>query len=1225
MHIKQVYLEGFKSYKEQVATEEFSPRTNCIVGPNGAGKTNFFQAIRFVLNDLYQNLRPEDRKALLHEGTGNQVLSAFVEIVFDNTDNRLPVEKDEVRLRRVIGLKKDGYYLDRKPITKSEVMNLLESAGFSRSNPYYVVQQGKIASMATMKANERLELLKDIGGTRVYEQRRTESLRIMEDSRAQREHIGEVVRGIEERLKELDEEREELAQYEAKDKERRALENTIYDVELNDTRAKLEDIEEKRQEVTRRAGAVNAKLEEAHDRATEAEQTLKDAQSGASGSDRADARSKAALTKAKEEAVRKRAKIELDVKDLEERVASDAGLEADAEEQLKAVEAEIKETESKLAELAPAVAEASSEEERIKGLLDACARRLQALHAKQGRSAQFKSRQERDEWLNGEIKGLQKTLKQEQAAAAKAAKELEAAEKKAKNAESDVASRQAEIEDRQARLREAEQEAKELTKRRDELADMRKAQWKEDAELDKKVEECKAELSKCERTLEHAVARDINRGLMNVKRICREKGIRGVHGALIELFECHEKFNMAVETAAGNTLFHVVVDSDEVATQIIKHLNAIKGGRVSFLPLNRLTPPEAEFPKRNDVVPMLSKIKYDERFQPAFKQIFGRVAICRDLEVASEVSRAGTLNCITLEGDEVNRRGALTGGFQDTRRSRLASMTAIKRLGGEMKALNERSKKLKTTIQSLDQDISVALGELQKIEAKAMHLRSTLTAARAESTAAADAAKARRSQASARAKEKAAAEKGAAGVAQAVADLEAERSTDMMAQLTASEQKQLSGDTAEEGNLREQLVAATTRRLEAEATTGELSAHLDSNLRKRREELASPTAREDAAARAQQLEKRRADLEAAAAEAEEAGKAVSEFEAKAQDRRKAAREARAALDEARGEAEALERELLEEDKVREKLMGQRALLAQRRDELARKIRELGSVPEAALAQCAGKPLRELHRRLARTSEALRSFSHVNRKALDQYVNFTEQRQSLLQRQAELVRADEKIRELIGALDQRKEATVERTFKGVAKNFREVFAELVPGGRGALVMQKSAGADGDENRQQDANGANGAGGSAGVDAPVPPALEKYSGVMVRVTFGHGETMSMRQLSGGQKTVVALALIFAIQRCDPAPFYLFDEIDAALDAQYRSAVARMLERLANDQSSPTQFVTTTFRPELVRAAERRFGVRHSNRVSRVDVVSEDEAMAFVNDGETDGTQGDDAPQA
>ena len=215
------------------------------------------------------------------------------------------------------------------------------------------MQQGKIASMATMKANERLELLKDIGGTRVYEQRRTESLRIMEDSRAQREHIGEVVRGIEERLKELDEEREELAQYEAKDKERRALENTIYDVELNDTRAKLEDIEEKRQEVTRRAGAVNAKLEEAHDRATEAEQTLKDAQSGASGSDRADARSKAALTKAKEEAVRKRAKIELDVKDLEERVASDAGLEADAEEQLKAVEAEIKETESKLAELAP--------------------------------------------------------------------------------------------------------------------------------------------------------------------------------------------------------------------------------------------------------------------------------------------------------------------------------------------------------------------------------------------------------------------------------------------------------------------------------------------------------------------------------------------------------------------------------------------------------------------------------------------------------------------------------------------------------------------------------------------------------------------------------------------------------------------------------------------------------------------------------------------------------
>ena len=95
-------------------------------------------------------------------------MSAYVELVFDNSDGRLPVDREEVRLRRSIGLKKDEYYLDKKHMTKTEVMNLLETAGFSRSNPYYVVQQGRIMEMAHMSDTKRLDLLKDIGGTKVY-------------------------------------------------------------------------------------------------------------------------------------------------------------------------------------------------------------------------------------------------------------------------------------------------------------------------------------------------------------------------------------------------------------------------------------------------------------------------------------------------------------------------------------------------------------------------------------------------------------------------------------------------------------------------------------------------------------------------------------------------------------------------------------------------------------------------------------------------------------------------------------------------------------------------------------------------------------------------------------------------------------------------------------------------------------------------------------------------
>lgn len=101
-------------------------------------------AIRFVLNDAYTHMGREERQALLHEGAGPSVMSAYVEIVFDNKDNRFPTGKEEVVLRRTIGLKKDEYSLDKRSVNKSDVMNLLESAGFSRSNPYYIVPQGRV-------------------------------------------------------------------------------------------------------------------------------------------------------------------------------------------------------------------------------------------------------------------------------------------------------------------------------------------------------------------------------------------------------------------------------------------------------------------------------------------------------------------------------------------------------------------------------------------------------------------------------------------------------------------------------------------------------------------------------------------------------------------------------------------------------------------------------------------------------------------------------------------------------------------------------------------------------------------------------------------------------------------------------------------------------------------------------------------------------------------------
>ena len=124
------------------------------------------------------------------------------------------------------------------------------------------------------------------------------------------------------------------------------------------------------------------------------------------------------------------------------------------------------------------------------------------------------------------------------------------------------------------------------------------------------------------------------------------------------------------------------------------------------------------------------------------------------------------------------------------------------------------------------------------------------------------------------------------------------------------------------------------------------------------------------------------------------------------------------------------------------------------------------------------------------------------------------------------------------------------------------------------------------------------------------MKKYSGVSCKVKFGGGEeTLKMEQLSGGQKTVVALALIFSIQRTDRAPFYLFDEVDAALDEQTRLQLAQIISANANDSHNTTQYICTTFNPQLVNVSEHIYGVQFKNKISSLSLVDREDAISFL----------------
>lgn len=257
-------------------------------------------------------------------------------------------------------------------------------------------------------------------------------------------------------------------------------------------------------------------------------------------------------------------------------------------------------------------------------------------------------------------------------------------------------------------------------------------------------------------------------------------------------------------------------------------------------------------------------------------------------------------------------------------------------------------------------------------------------------------------------------------------------------------------------------------------------------------------------------------------------------------------------------------------------------------------------------------LEQVAKELTKVTSAQKQFAHVNKKAFEQYENFTRQRKTLTDRRVELDSSRKSIENLIDVLDQRKDEAIARTFRQVAQAFGEVFQQLVPIGQGRLIINRRSDADVRGRANEDQSGSD---NEEETQAKKGSKVAEYTGVSIAVSFNskHDEQQRISQLSGGQKSLCALALIFAIQKCDPAPFYLFDEIDANLDAQYRTAVADMLKRLSGQGGAKGdgggQFICTTFRPEMVLVADRCYGVNYSNKTSSIDVVGRDDALNFV----------------
>lgn len=692
--------------------EPFSPNCNVIVGRNGSGKSNFFAAVRFVLGDEYNFMSREERQALLHEGSGSAVMSAYVEVCFDNSEDRFQTGKPEFVLRRTIGTKKDEYTVNKRAATKTELNQILESAGFSRSNPYYIVPQGRVTALTNMKDSERLKVLKEISGSNVYETRRADSLKLLADTDSKCSNIDSVVTSINERLDELEGEKEELEAWSRNDRERRSLMYTLKSREEEEIQAAIEKIDylESQGRETKESNEA-AFIQNENDIA----QIEKDISKRTGDLDnlRSD---RVQSEQDRKAASLEKAKIELELKSLQDTQSTAQRSMKARDAQIKSLQQQIRSREAALKQILPQYNAKKEEEQEVRSQLIEAEGQRKRLEEKQGRTAFYTTKRQRDDALRSQIEESNNDLSRKKAVLMQTMEEVT-------QLESDISRLQAEVADLRSRIESEGDASVNLAAKVQEAKDARQViydqstlLYREQNKINSQLSNLQAELHDAERTFSRLMDHGTSRGLESLRRYQHEGPLPGVHGTIADLLQVDEKYRSATESAAEGALFNVVVDNDNVSSQLIDRLIKDKGGRLTFIPLNRIHAPDMQLPTTGDMQPLLPKLKFDDRFEAAIRHVFGKIVVCPDLQSCKSNATKYNVRAYTPDGDNASRKGQYRGGFHDPSKSKIRAYQFLSEARQQFEELQQRKREIDLEILQKQQQATAAASEVRRRE-----------------------------------------------------------------------------------------------------------------------------------------------------------------------------------------------------------------------------------------------------------------------------------------------------------------------------------------------------------------------------------------------------------------------------------------------------------------------------------------------------------------------------
>ena len=1181
MRLLSLTLDGFKSFA-QPTTIEFRPGMTGIIGPNGSGKSNIIEAIRWVLGEQSaKTLRGNKMADVIFNGSEDRapLNRALVSIAFDNSDHYLNSDFSELKITRKLYRNGDSEYLiNGQQVRLRDIIDLFVDSGVGRES-FSVISQGRIAEIFNGKPADRRAIIETAAGVSKYKQNKATAEKRLDTTRENLNRVNDIVAELEDQLEPLAEQSALAQDYLEQKGKFDLLDKTRTVRELDSNQAALKQIV--------------AKQEKAQTMAAEYDEQAK----------------AAAQALAQQQAQQKRLLVVKD--ELQQKILDATTIigKLNSKQSLSSVRLEQRENEKQrlLARQNELKQQLAATEEALLQQDQAIADQQQAIkeHQTALNEAKSQSAEQRAQQLAQKLESMrdqQVDLMQKQAAAHNQQTFLQRSHEQAlsqyqqhsdelKNVQERLENAQRNA-DQQAQLviaAQKEQQAK------NQQLDQEKAQQ---AQLQTQYEQVQqswyqalGDVRSCQNRVKNyqAMAADYTGYYSGVQNVLKQRRqFNGLYGPVSELIKVPQAYTTALETVLGGQLQHLVVATQNDGKQIINYLVRQRGGRATILPLDTL---RGGYQPRNlarlrtlpGFVGHASElIQYDPRFQVVIDHLLSNTIVADNLDHATLLAKEGQhqVRVITLDGQLINTSGAMTGGASRSQRIGLLSQQQmVEKMKQELQVQQQRSSELEQKVSQLEQarrSNQQALATLQNETAQA---NQKLSEAKAnQQLADSQLAELKRQlkaldyQANAAgnpdqfAQEMAAAKQNEQQLADELTQLKV--TMEKIKQQQNDLQNNASAQLEQLHEMQQWLAVARERLRQAKEQRAELQTRQDDT----NEHLTSLQ---------QQLQMLDHDDQLQADDRQTTAAALADAQQQlhdAQDQLKASDEKLTTLNDQLQDAnkqndrlQALQRAAIEDLSG---IKSQRARLEMLIDQGLNRLSETYSMTLAdARQELSPLPDDELNRQLKLLKRGLDELGPVNTGAIQEYERISERYDFLSGQKADLEKARDQLKETMDAMDEQVKTRFIKTFKEVSAAFTETFATIFEGGQAKLVLT-----DPDDVL------------TSGVDIMAQPPGKR--------------NQQLSLLSGGEKALTAIALLFAILKVRPVPFAILDEPEAALDEVNVDRFAKYLSRFGEDGP---QFIVITHRKGTMMNANVLYGVTmQESGVSKMVSVDVQEAL-------------------